>query len=184
MPITTLSGTLIRTGRNAWQWRDGSAEPCLRDLSPDEWNFRCTKFGSGQTCVEVLRGLAQQTDALAWVIAGWSAGKYRSSASGDHTGPRIIALSRDYSADGDESAQAGATTIRPGDDPLGGIGAPIRGPIPEVILVPIPEWDSWCRDNPSGCEWPADQEIRILAKAYALGWQPPAGWRSPQGWAP
>ena len=64
---TALAGTLIRQGKDAWRWLDGTPEPRVRDLSHDEWNFRCRTDGDRQTYVEVPRGLAQETTALAWV---------------------------------------------------------------------------------------------------------------------
>lgn len=86
--LTCLSGTLIRQSDGSWRWSDGQPESRIRDLSPDEWNFRCRTYGNGQCFVEVLRRVAQQSEALAWVIAGARAGKYGSGLSGDHAESR------------------------------------------------------------------------------------------------
>lgn len=155
---TVLDGTLQRQA-DGWVWRDGTPEPRVGDLSPDQWNFRCRTYGAGQTYVEVLRGVAQESDALAWVIEGARAGKYGGGVSGDHTGPMTSAGERMH--------------IPPGTDPLLGhepMTAP--GPIPAVILVPIDEWDAWVRAHPAGAAWDVEHETAILERAHALGWRP------------
>jgi hypothetical protein len=154
---------LVRQEDGSWCWSDGQPEPRVRDLSPDEWNFRC-RSGNGQCYVEVLRGVAQESEALAWVIAGARAGKYRSGKSGDHTGPVII----------DDNGVARRMHIQPGENPLLG-HEPLPespGPIPAVILVPVAEWDEWVRTHPAGAEWDVAHETSILDRAYALGWRP------------
>lgn len=164
MGVAVLGGTLIRRGHDQWEWADRTPEPRAKDASPDRWNFRCRTTGAS-TYVEVLRGLAQETDGLAWVLKGARAGQYRTGQSGDHIGPIVI----------DEEAVRRAN-IRPGEDPLRG-NEPmpeIPGPIPAVILVPIDEWRAWCRDNPAGAQWDLDHEEEILARARSLGWDPRA----------
>lgn len=171
--MSVFSGTLQRVGPNQWQWSDGTPEPRARDLSPDEWNFRCRTDG-GKTFVEVMKGAAMESRALKWVIDGWRAGKYRAGASGDHTGPWII---------DDEGLRK--SHIQPGEDPLLG-NEPLPespGPIPQVILVPVEEWDAWVKANPAGASWDTRDEEAILDKAYALGWRPsePYTSRGPTG---
>lgn len=160
--ITALSGTLQRHGRDDWRWRDGTPEPRVEDLSPDEWNFRCRTTGE-RTYAEVLRGIAQETEALTWVIDRWRAGIYRAGQSGDHTGPLI-----------EEDSGLRRMHIQPGQDPLTG-HEPLPespGPIPAVILVPIEDWDEWVRANPAGAQWLVADEPEILRRAHELGWRP------------
>lgn len=160
--MTVLGGTLIREGPNAWRWRDGTPEPRVRDLSPDEWNFRCRTDGTGRTLVEVMRGSAMEAPALRWVLDGAREGRYTSGRSLDHTGPLTI----------DEHGNAGRMHIPPGTDPLLGhepITSP--GPIPSVILVPAEEWDAWVRDHPAGAAWDTTDEPALLDRARAVGWQ-------------
>jgi hypothetical protein len=163
-PITCLDGTLIRESGGTWRWADGQPEPRVRDLSPSEWNFRCRTYGSGNGYVEIPRGVAQESEALAWVIAGARAGRYRSGGSGDHTGPLTL--------DG-ESGAARRWHVQPDEDPLCG-DEPLpesRGPVPAVILVPTVEWDAWVRANPVGAAWDRVDEPAILERATALGWR-------------
>ncbi len=170
MTITTLAGALMRLGRHRWQWSDGEPEPRVRDLSPDEWNFRCQ---GGH--VEVLRGVAMESEALAWVIAGAREGRYRSGRSHDHMGPTVIDTA---------TGEARRMHIQPGEDPLLG-HEPLPeqpGPIPAVLLVPIAEWDRWVAEHPAGASWAQRDEAAILDRAYALGWRPPAGYVAPSGW--
>lgn len=158
-----FSGTLIRQSRNQWQWIDGTPESRVTDLSPGEWNFRCRTYGDGVTLVEVMKGAALESEALAWVLTGYRAGKYTGGKCGDHTGPLVI-----------DDAGARRIHIQPGEDPLLG-NEPLpesRGPIPAVILVPINEWDAWVHDNPAGATWLTEHETAILDKAFALGWRP------------
>lgn len=161
--VACFNGTLVRQSRNQWQWSDGTPEPRVTDLSPDEWNFRCRSFGRGGTLVEVLKGVAIESESLAWVITGYRSGKYQGGTSGDHTGPLMI---------DDEGIRR--MHIQPGEDPLHG-NEPLpesRGPIPAVILVPVTEWDAWVRDNPAGASWDVKNETVILDKASSLGWRP------------
>lgn len=148
----------------------------MHDLSPDQRNFRCRTDGMGQTSVEVLRGVAQEPDALQWVLSGSRSGRYRTGSSGDHTGPAAIDL----------DGTVRRSHIAPGEDPLQG-NEPMpeqRGPIPAVILVPVAEWDAWVRQHPAGAEWDAQHEAAILEQAHRLGWRPPDGYVSPAGWRP
>lgn len=167
--LTCLDGTLVRQDDGSWRWSDGQPEPRIRDLSPDEWNFRCRTYGGGQCFVEVLRGVAQESELLAWVIAGARAGKYGSGKSGDHTGPLVI-----------DERGARRMHIQPGEDPLHG-NEPLPescGPIPAVILVPIAEWDAWVKANPAGASWDVADETSILDRAYALGWRPSESYKA------
>lgn len=164
-PISVLSGSLIRDDTGRWQWRDGTPEPRVRDLSPDEWNFRCRTGGDGETYVEVLSGLARETDALAWVLEGARGGRYPQGQSLDHTGPLTVR----------QDGSVGRAHIRPGEDPLHGAEPlpEVPGRIPRVILVPIAEWDRWVRENPAGATWDKRDEEAILARARELGWSEP-----------
>lgn len=160
--MSVFCGALLRADDGSWHWSDGVDEPAVRDLSPDEWNFRCRTEGGG-TYVEVIRGAAMESHALAWVVAGARAGRYRSGRSGDHTGPRVW--------DGD---QLRPMHVQPDEDPLHG-NEPLPespGPIPSVILVPIAEWDAWAIANPAGATWYVADETRILDRAWSLGWRP------------
>lgn len=150
--ISVFDGTLIREGPNQWRWKDGAPEPRVRDLSPDEWNFRCTTFANG-TFVEVPIGHAREYNALTWVLERAQSGQYRSGRSGDRTGPMTLEDGRFHRL---HVAQ--------------GVLSP--GPIPSVILVPIEDWDAWVRDNPAGAEWDLEYEQDILIRARALGWKP------------
>jgi hypothetical protein len=166
--ITCLNGTLIRQTDGSWKWSNGNPEPRIRDLSPDEWNFRCCTRG-GKTFVEVLRGVAQESEILGWVIGGAKSGKYESGKSGDHTGPLTI---DDYGVH--------RMHIQNGEDPLLG-NEPLpesRGPIPSVILVPVEDWDAWVKANPAGASWDLANETEILDLAYSLGWRPSESYKS------
>jgi hypothetical protein len=172
MVMTCLDGTLCRRPDGTWRWADGQAEPRVRDLSPDEWGFRCRAYGTGNVYAEVPLGLAAETDSLAWVVDGWRAGMYRLAQSGDHTGPRIA-----------EAGGCRRLHTQPGEDPMLGC-EPMpesRGPIPAVILVPIADWDSWVAAHPAGAAWDAADEPAILDRAYALGWRPAEAYRARSG---
>lgn len=163
MTITTLGGTLVRHGRDEWRWSDGVTERRVRDLSPSrEWNFRCRTYGGGGTYVEVPRGLATETPTLAWVLERAREGRYQAGLSGDHTGPLVI---------DDEGLHR--AHIAPGEDPLHG-HEPMPeqpGPIPQIVLVPVAEWDEWAADHPVGAEWDIEDQDAILARARELGWE-------------
>lgn len=162
-PLAVLAGTLVRHGRDDWRWSDGTPEPRVEDLSPDEWNLRCRTYGGGETYVEVPRGLAQETASLRWVLAGARDGRYGSGRSGDHTGPLTV-----------DHGGLRRMHVRPGSDPLLGHPADaddeLPGPIPTVVLVSITEWDAWVREHPAGAVWDRIHEPDILARAAALGW--------------
>jgi hypothetical protein len=94
---TCLDGTLVRRADGSWYWSDGTPEPRVTDMNPDEWNFRCRTYDGGTCYVEVLLGVAMESESLAWVVEGAQAGKYRSGCSGDHMGPFLNLLEIGYS---------------------------------------------------------------------------------------
>lgn len=153
-PTTALQGALVRVGRDCWQWSDGTPEPRVRDLSPSaHYNLRCRPG-----LVEVPLRLAMEEDALAWVLEGRRAGRYRSGLDGDRTGPRDASTGR-------------RMHVRPGDDPMKGHVAdadPLPGRVPEVVLVPTAEWDAWAAEHPVGAEWDQEHEAAILLRAEEL----------------
>ena len=165
--ITCLGGTLIRQGRNQWEWSDGTPEPRATDWDPSKhYNFRCRSTGGGKVAVEVLLATAHlERDMLGWVLARVESGMYPQVRSGDHTGPYML-------------TDEGITRMRiePDEDPLCG-NEPIvhKRAIPLVALVPWEDWEAWALDHPCGALCPPEHSAEFLVKGRSLGWEREGG---------
>lgn len=70
LELTAFRGALTRDPLHGWRWRDGAAEPRVRDLRLDDvYRFDTGDWKLGP-CVEVPWGLATSDVALRWVLDG------------------------------------------------------------------------------------------------------------------
>lgn len=66
-PLTVFGGTLIRKGRDHWEWSDGRAEPRVRDAEPDRFHFE--KVGvDGELVVKVPNRDLREEPVLCWIF--------------------------------------------------------------------------------------------------------------------